>query len=287
MSSSVSAAATAPAPLFRLRRTGGQFAAFLGDLLKSREMLVTMIRRDFTDRYLGSCLGLIWAFLHPVATIGLMWFVFQVGFKAQPMGNYPFILWLSVGIVSWNFFAEGSTRAASSVLDRAFIVKKVPFRTSLLPLVSIGSALVVHVLFLGILLAMFASYGHYPGLHFLQLPYYLGAVLFLLVGLSWITSSLTVFLRDVPQVVSLLLQIGFWSTPVFWNPGMLPPEFQQWLKLNPILHIVDGYRDCFLGQAWFWEHGQTAACFWTAAIAAFVVGGLLFRRLRPHYADVL
>lgn len=279
--------ATAPSWPFRARRTGEQFVDFLRDLIKSREMLATMIRRDFTDRYLGSCLGLVWAFIHPVATIGVMWFVFQVGFKAQPISNYPFILWLSVGIVAWNFFAEGCTRAASSILDRGFIVKKVPFRTSLLPLVTIGSALVVHLLFLGILLGMFACYGYFPDIYFLQLPYYLGALLFFLVGLSWITSALTVFLRDVPQVVSLVLQIGFWSTPVFWGAGMLPPQFQRWLKLNPMLYIIDGYRDAFLGQAWFWERRETAVSFWIAAVAAFVVGGLLFRRLRPHYADVL
>jgi len=249
--------------------------------------LFAMTKRDFSDRYLGSYLGILWAFIQPLANILVLWAVFQLGFKQQPVSGYPFILWLASGMIPWLFLSESLSRAASSILDRAFLVKKVCFRTSMLPIVSIGSVLLVHLFFLLVLVGMFGIYRRYPDVFLLQLPYYLGASLFLLLGLSWISSSLSVFLRDTPQVIALLLQFGFWATPVFWSPEMMPERLRGWLKLNPVMYLVEGYRDVLIHKVWFWQHAGTTLYFWAFATVCFVVGALMFRRLRPHFADVL
>jgi lipopolysaccharide transport system permease protein/teichoic acid transport system permease protein len=264
-----------------------QFVDFLKDLVRSREILFTMTRRDFSDRYLGSYLGLLWAFIHPLASIVVLWVVFQLGFKCRPVSGCPFILWLASGMIPWLFLSEAISRAASSILDRTFLVKKVCFRTSMLPIVSIGSVLLIHLFFLVVLLGMFGAYRRCPDVCVLQLPYYLGASLFLLLGVSWITSSLSVFLRDVPQVITLLLQFAFWGTPVFWSLDMMPESLRGWLKLNPAMYLVEGYRDALIHKVWFWQHPDTTLYFWLFATACFVTGALMFRRLRPHFADVL
>ena len=270
-------------PAIALRR----FADFLRDLVRSREIILTMTQRDFANRYLGSCLGLVWAFIQPLANIVVVWFVFQVGFKAAPVHDFPFILWLAAGMIPWSFFSEALSRSTSSVVDKACVVKKVCFRASMLPIVAILSTLIVHVALVGVLFAMFAWYGYLPHRYALQLPYYLGATVVMLLGLSWLTSSLTVFLRDVPQVIGLVLQFGFWATPIFWPPEQMPEHIRWVIQLNPMHYIVAGYRHSFIDRVWFWEDLGGACVFWSFTLLCFLVGAVVFTRLRPHFADAL
>jgi lipopolysaccharide transport system permease protein/teichoic acid transport system permease protein len=264
-----------------------RFADFLRDLVRSREVILTMTQRDFTSRYLGSCLGLVWAFVQPLANIGVIWFVFQVGFKAAPIHDFPFILWLSAGMIPWSFFSEALSRSTNSVVDKACVVKKVCFRASMLPIVAILSTLIVHLALVGVLFAMFACYGYLPSIYALQIPYYLGAMVLMLLGLSWLTSALTVFLRDVPQIISLVLQFGFWATPVFWPPEQMPEHIRWVIQLNPMYYIVTGYRHSFVDQVWFWEDLDGVCAFWFFTLICFLVGAVVFTRLRPHFADAL
>lgn len=278
-----------PVPGLLLRAAGAasRFVDFLVDLVRAREVIFAITRRDFAGRYFGSYLGLLWAFVHPIASILVIWFVFQVGFKAAPVHELPFILWLAAGMIPWNFFAEAVTRASNSVVDQSRVVKQVRFRASVLPIVPILSALVVHVTFIGVLLAMFAFYRVSLPWTTLQLPYYLGAMVVLLVGVSWLTASLTVFLRDVPQMISLAVQFGFWATPVFWSIEQMPERFRGWLALNPLCYLVEGYRHSLIDGTWFWQTPKAMLGFWLFTAATFVVGAAIFSRLRPHFADAL
>jgi ABC-type polysaccharide/polyol phosphate export permease len=106
-------------------------------------------------------------------------------------------------------------------------------------------------------------------------------------GLSWITSSLQVFVRDISQIIAVILQFGFWITPIVWNFSALPPSYQLWFKLNPMFYIVDGYRKSFLTHEFFWINWQNTLYFWVGTLVVLLIGVVLFRRLRPHFADVL
>ncbi len=272
-----------------------QFADFLRHLAGSREVLWSMVHRDFRVRYLGSVLGFLWAFIQPLATLGVLWLVFEVGFKAQAVrslsggSDVPFVLWLAAGMLPWLFFSEALARASGSVIEHNFLVKQVVFRTSLLPLVSLGSALLVHLCLMVLLAGIFGATG-LLGWHLLQLPYYMLATLVLLLGLSWITASLSVFLRDVPHLIALGLQFGFWLTPIFWDFERVMerhPGLALLFKLNPLFYVVRGYRDSLFDGTWFWQRGYTNLFFWAFVGITFPLGAMLFRRLRPHFADVL
>jgi lipopolysaccharide transport system permease protein/teichoic acid transport system permease protein len=126
-----------------------------------------------------------------------------------------------------------------------------------------------------------------PSLYWLQALYYLVAVLFLVLGLSWLLSSLGVFVKDIAHVIAIFLRFGFWLTPIFWNIDMIPERFQIYLKINPIFYIVQGYRESFIYKVPFWEHPVYAVYFWGLSCVILVLGILVFRRLRPHFADVL
>lgn len=264
-----------------------QFYLFLRDIIYSRHIILELTKNDFKARYLGSYLGLVWAFVQPTITILIFWFVFEVGFKAKPAENYPFILWLMAGIIPWFFLNDSILSATTSITDKSYLVKQIVFRVGMLPIIRILSALLIHLFFVTIMFVMFGLYGYMPNLHTTQIIYYLFAAIFLTLGMSWITSSLVVFLKDIGQIVGILLQFGFWLTPIFWSLKLLPERYRTLIKLNPAYYITEGYRDSLINNVWFWDHGRLTIYFWSVAGIIFIFGALLFRRLKPHFADVL
>ncbi|MBL4774800.1 MAG: ABC transporter permease [Mariprofundus sp.] len=120
-----------------------------------------------------------------------------------------------------------------------------------------------------------------------QIIYYLFALLVLMLGLSWLTSALNVFVKDVGQIVSIFLQFGFWATPIFWNVNQIPEMYRFYFQLNPMHYIVEGYRDAFIFHVPFWEKWEAGLFFWCVNITILLVGVVTFKRLRPHFADVL
>jgi len=264
------------------------FLTFLQELLSKRQLIAELTKADFKKKYLGSYLGILWAFVHPAIYIVIVWFVFQVGFRSNPMGDFPFVLWMLVGIIPWFFFSECLSSASNSVLDNAFLVKKLVFSLGMLPLVKILSSLIIHFFFIFVIFIMFLVYGYSPSIYNLQVFYYLFAAIVLLLGLSWLTSALTLFLKDTGQIVTMILQFAFWMTPIFWSPKNLPPDTMNLLKLNPMYYIVEGYRESFIYKTWFWEqHYMLTLYFWCVALFFFITGAVVFRRLRPHFADVI
>ncbi len=260
---------------------------FLKTIWQNKRLLWSLIKNDFRQRYLGNVLGIAWAFIQPTATILIFWFVFQVGFKSQPVDNFPFILWLVAGMFPWFFFAEALSTGTNSIIANAFLVKKVVFRVSLLPIIPLFSALIVHLFFIFFMLGMFLYYGYTPDIYALQLFYYLFALSILVLGLSWITSSVVVFFRDMGQLVSMLIQFGFWLTPIFWSMKMIPEKYHWIIELNPMVYIIEGYRNSMIYHKWFWEDMHMTLYYWSITLTLFVLGGLTFKKLRPHFADVL
>lgn len=263
------------------------FFYFLLSLYQSRHLIMKLTARDFKMRYLGSYLGLLWAFIQPIFTVLIFWFVFQVGFKAVPVDNFPFILWLICGMVPWFFIAEILPTGTNSVVENSFLVKKVVFRVSMLPIVKLLSALMIHTFFVSTIFLVFAAYEYYPTLYSLQVIYYSVSLAVLMLGIIWLSSALMVFLKDIGQLVNMFLQFGFWLTPIFWPLSYVPEKYQIFLKLNPFYYIIQGYRDTFITQVWFWHHPLYSLYYWGITGVIVVTGALVFTRLRPHFADVM
>lgn len=255
--------------------------------LDNSKLIWNLAKEDFKKKNLGSYLGITWAFIQPTINILLLWFVFQVGFKSIPVDNFPFILWLATAMIPWNFFADSLQSSVHAITESSFLVKKVVFRVGLLPVVKILSSFYVHAFFLIFLFIMFLIYGYKPTLYLLQIPYYLVATLVLLLGLSWCVSALNVFLKDTGQIVTMVVQFGFWLTPIFYSVDIIPDRFLIFFKLNPMYYITEGYRRMFIYHEWFWEHSIQTLYFWIVAFVLLVGGKLIFKKLRPHFADVL
>jgi len=110
----------------------------------------------------------------------------------------------------------------------------------------------------------------------------------LVLGLSYITSAVVGFFKDLVQIINIVLQVGMWVTPIMWDSAtVLSPGLQVIFKLNPMYYIVDGFRDALLGKVWFWDKPIWTCYFWIVVVLIFGAGVLVFRKLRVHFADVL
>lgn len=257
------------------------------EFARDRRVLLNLISNDLRARYLTNYLGILWVFIQPVATTVILWFVFQFGFKAAPHNDFPFVLWLVCGLVPWFFIVEALNSGCSSVKENSFLVKKIVFRVSLLPLVKLGSALMVHLFFVCILVLLFLAYGYAPTVYWLQVVYYIVCLFALLLAIAWITSSVVIFFPDLSQLVSMAVQFGFWLTPVFWDINAMHSRAAAYLQFNPFAYIVEGFRDSLIRGVWFWERSEQTIVFWIVLIILMLVGLRTFKKLRPHFADVL
>jgi len=120
-----------------------------------------------------------------------------------------------------------------------------------------------------------------------QVVYYLFAVTCFLIGLAWLTSAIAVFMKDFTQIISIILQIGFFIIPVFWNDAEMSPKVLTLLKFNPVFYVIQGYRDSMLNSVFFWDRPAYTAYYWSITIIIFVAGIKLFQKLRKHFADLI
>lgn len=264
------------------------------ELYHNRRLVFNLAKNDFKTKYAGSYLGIIWAFIQPIVTVLVYWFVFEKGLKAGAMNtkagiDVPFVLWLVAGIVPWFYFSDALNGATSALMEYAYLVKKVVFKISILPIVKMISAFFVHLFFVVFALVLFAAYGYFPDLYTLQVFYYSLAMFMFILGLSYATCSIVVFFRDLTQIINIALQIGIWVTPIMWNIDTmeLPPVLLQIFKLNPMYYIVTGYRDALINKVWFFEHPGQTLYFWILTAVLFGLGSVIFKRLKVHFADVL
>jgi len=258
------------------------------ELKNNRKLIINLAKNDFKTKYAGSYLGIIWAFVNPIITIIVYWFVFEYGLRAgSPIKGVPYVLWLMAGLIPWFFYSDGINSATNSMYEYSYLVKKVVFKISILPIVKIISTLFIQLVFITFLFVVAFIYKMYPTVYMLQLFYYLFCLFFIILATSYITSSIILFFKDLGQLINIFLQIGIWATPIMWSYNIIPEKYQWIVKLNPMLYIVEGYRDSFIRNIWFWEKQIQTIYFWLISLSLFFMGAIIFKRLKPHFADVL
>ncbi len=265
------------------------------EVIVNRKLVWSLAKNDFKTKYAGSYFGTIWAFVQPIVTVLVYWFVFQLGFRGSnnvslPSGEIiPFVLWLIAGIVPWFFFSEAWGAATNALVEYAYLVKKVVFNVSILPIIKIISSMFVHVAFVVLVLVIYACYGKLPDMYYWQLLYYSFCTFMLVLGLSYATSAVVVFFKDLSQIIAIILQVGIWMTPIMWNLETMniPAALKSIFKLNPMYYITSGYRNVLIYKANFWEQPGLTFYFWGFTIVMFLLGTTIFKRLKIHFADVM
>lgn len=253
-------------------------------------LLASLVRRELESRYRGSVLGGAWPFASQIAQLLVFTYLFAFIFHARvPASSLPdtpisFGLWLFAGLIAWNVFVPGVIGGAQSVLGAPNMVKKMLFPLALLPLVPIVSALVESIpgmLALGILLLVL---GHLtPSI--VVLPLFVLLLVLFTSGAAYIVASITVYFRDIPQALTPLMLLAFYLTPIVYAPQQIPSALRPIDMLNPMSTVVAGYRWAFLDSAP--PPAATLIVATAVSVCTFAAGWLIFRRLRPGFADVL
>ena len=264
-------------------------------LIEERKLIWNLAKNDIKKKFAGSYFGVIWAFVQPVITILLYWFVFEKGLNTKATDlrtgiEVPFVLWLMAGLVPWFYFQESMNGGTGVMVEYSYLVKKIVFKIDTLPVVKMISALFTHLFFVVFALIVFCCMGYYPDLYTVQVIYYSICMIVFATGIVYATSAITVFFRDMKEVVAIILQIGMWVTPIMWNfesMAQIPAWAITILKLNPMYYVVSGYRDALINKIGFWENPGLTIYFWVVSIVIFAIGTSVFKRLRPHFADVL
>ncbi len=254
------------------------------------KLIFELAKADFKKRLAGSYFGVFWMFLQPVVTVAIYYMVFTVigGRGQQPfMEGVPYLLWMICGLVPWFYFSESLSGGTSCLLEYSYLVKKVVFEIDILPMVKIGSALAVHGIFVAILLVVSMFCGNFVQLSWIQILYYSGCTAVLALAVTKFTSAAVVFFRDMSQIVTIAIQFGVWLTPVMYSNGQIPwAPVAFILRLNPMYYVAEGYRDAIIRGVWFWQRPRTLY-FWAVTLLLYWFGEHMFRKLRPHFADVL
>lgn len=256
------------------------------------DLLLTLVRRDLEVRYKGSVLGNLWPLLNQLSQLLIYTYVFSVvlnvklSLKGLPPNNLTFGLWLFAGLLPWTAFVGGFLPAASSVITHTNLVKKVVFPLGLLPLVPICSAFIESSLGLMVLILLVGITTQTVHATLWLLPLVWLPQLLLTAGLGYIVAGLTVFLRDVPQTLGVLINLWFYATPIIYPASLIPKSWRVFVFwFNPMTAIAEVYRDLVLvGQVTHWREWGVAS---VISLIMFCGGLWVYRRLRPAFADVL
>ena len=268
-----------------------KFTVLPVELWQNRHLIWKLAKNDFKKRYAGSYLGGFWAMAQPVVTVGMYYVVFDVimgGNASRTAADVPFVLFLTAGLVPWFFFSEALNNGTNALREYNYLVKKVVFKISVLPIIKVIAATFIHAFFILVLLVVAAVYGYYPSVYTIQLFYYSACLFIFVLALSYTTCAVVVFFKDLSQIIGIALQIGMWATPILWDINTLGSD--KWisiLKLNPLVYIVNGYRSAVYGGQWFFEDFFSTMYFWIVTVVLFGMGALIFKRLKVHFADVL
>ena len=264
------------------------FFSVFRKIIKFRALIWSMAVRDFKNQYIRSYLGILWALIQPLVFFGVLLFVFTAGLRSGGNSDgFPFVVYLITGLSSW-FFISGSLNSGANVIRvYKFLVRNSGFELSILAIVKILSNLFLHSFFIIIVFVFTIKNDITISIHCLQLAYYIFSACVLLIGASWLTSSVSVFVPDVNRAIPLIVQIGFWGTPIFWNINNFSPRIQYFLKFNPAYYIVNGYRESIMYKQWFWDSPQLTIYYWIITLFFFFGGLVVFKKLQPHFAEVI
>lgn len=252
------------------------------------ELFWHFFRRDFKSRYLGSMSGLLWAVLHPAMLLVMYATVFESIFKARIPGAeaHGFVAYVGVGFWAWTIFVEATGRAVTGVIDNAALIGKVAVSPLLLVLSAVSATAALQLVGYAAALAILAVTGssiHLFGV-VLAIPV-LALLLLWTTGFSLLVAGLQVFVRDLAQVLAQLLAFWFFLTPVLYSRAMLPEFAQTMMAWNPLTYYPERLRSLILEGDYSIGAGDAYALL--TAFSMFVIGFLVFRRLRRHFEDFL
>jgi lipopolysaccharide transport system permease protein len=248
-------------------------------LLEYRELIRNLVISDLKVKYASSFLGFAWSMLNPLMMLIVLYFVFSNVFKDQP----NFAIYILVGLLSWRFFVTGTMSALGSIVGKTSLVTKIYIPRQILTLSSVLSSLISSTLEFIVLLPLLMVFG--VGLHptAVLFPLVLAMYFLIIYGLALILSSLYVYFRDLNQIWDVLLQLGFFLSPIVYPITLVPKKFMFLYDLNPVTRVIDMFRDLFMTGSL--PQASDVALVLAAAFILLLAGTQTFNRLSRRFAE--
>jgi lipopolysaccharide transport system permease protein len=288
----ITPAQPAPAPArtrssttVRIRPPQRWEALDLPALWRYRDLLVALAVRDIKLRYRQTMLGIVWVVLQPLLGAGIFAFVFGRVARLDS-GGQPYLLFAYAGLLAWNLFSSVVLKASGALVANAALVSKVFFPRLLLPFSGVLSSLVDFAIGLVVGAGLLLATGRLPGWSLFFAPFWLLMLILMATGLGLICAALAVSYRDVLHILPVALQFLLYGSPVGYTISVIPPGLPRMLyKLNPLAPLLEGFRVSLLNHGFVGLLSGVYAC--VAAVAIFLVGVVVFRRMERQFADVI
>lgn len=248
-----------------------------------RELLKTNIKKDVGGKYKKSFLGVLWSFINPLLQIVVYWFVFDKILHSSNKENY--VVYLCCGLIPWQYFAAVVNRGAATVIDNGSVLKKVYFPREILP-ISLVASETVNFMIATIMIFVFVIAGGISITVNVLWYFVIIAIQFLLsIGIAFIVSSISVYVRDLIHILGIVTQLLFYATPIVYSLDQVPEKFSWVAKLNPMAYLIDSYRNIFYeGKMPNFQYLGIALAF---AFGFCIVGYAIFKKLERRFAEEL
>jgi len=270
-----------------LRPRHGWQALDVARLLRYRDLLWFLALRDVQVRYKQTVLGILWAIIQPVVTMVVLSAFFGTLIGSTVTGGtarVPYPIFLYAGLLPWTFFASAVTASSQSLLSNSNLIRKVYFPRLIVPIAAVGAPLVDYAVAFVVLLGMMVWFGVAPTWRLLLLPALVATTVTAALGVGILLAALTTAYRDFRFVVTFLIQIWFFVTPVIYPPSIVPARLRPLLALNPMSGTIEAFRAAVLGTEIPVASWATAAA---AAMACLFLGLAYFQRTERRIADVI
>ncbi|MBA2880003.1 lipopolysaccharide transport system permease protein [Desulfosalsimonas propionicica] len=254
-----------------------------------RNFIITSVKNEFISNFIRSRLGGLWMVIEPLVMVAIYAVILSAVLGAKLPGleenRFGYAIYLVSGIACWELFSNVIIRSLNMFIANGNLMKKVVFPKVCLPCITVGTALVNNILFIFAGLFIFLLVGHWVTWQIIYLPVLVALTAALGLGFGLIFGILNVFIRDVGQAVPLILQIGFWGTPIVYPVSIVPDQVKFFLQLNPVFYLVQGYRNVLA----FGEPVQWFPLLGLAGMAAVLLAAAfwMFRQASPEMVDVL
>ncbi len=245
-----------------------------------RELIKNLVISDLKTKYSGSVLGFAWSMLNPLMMMIVLYFVFSNVFKFT---QEHFALYILIGLTGWRFFAIGTTSAMASIVGKASLVTKIRIPREVLTISVVLSALISSLLEFLVLIPLLIILGAYLSPVVIIFPVLHIIYFFLIYGISLALASLYVYYRDLNQIWDVLLQIGFFLSPIVYPVTLIPKNYISYYMLNPVTRLIQMYRDVLLFNRI--PSSSDLGFVMLSGFIIFILGSMLFRKLSPRFAE--
>lgn len=253
-----------------------------------RYFIFTSIKNELKARFVRSKLGGVWMIIHPLMQVLIYAVILSEVLSAKLQGvtsKYGYALYLLAGVLFWTLFSETVGKCLTLFVDNGNLMRKIAFPRICLPIIAAGTALVNNLLLAVAIFCVFAVLGHFPGEQVIWLPVLMLLTLLLAMGVGIFLGVLNVFMRDIGQVVPVVLNALFWLTPIVYNLNALPQQFQHWFGLNPLYSLVTSYQAILVyGTSPVWP---ALGRLLIGALVISALAMLAFRRSSSEMVDAL